>query len=71
MLSDDVASDFGELAVVENVVVAFGSASIALPVPKLQTTSGLVSAMSKYGSRRSRTMSQVTCVNRAWWKMWG
>jgi len=32
--------------VVENVGVDVGIASIALPVPKLQTTSGLVSAMS-------------------------
>ena len=68
---DDVASDFGELGVVENVGVAVGIASIALPVPELQTTSGLVSAMSIYGSRSCRTMSLVTLVNWAWWKMWG
>ena len=45
-MSDDVASDIGELGVVENVGIAVGIASIALPVPELQTTSGLVSAMS-------------------------
>jgi hypothetical protein len=45
-VSDDVRSDFGELSVVENVGVAVGIASIALPVPDLQTTSGLVFAMS-------------------------
>jgi len=32
--------------VVDNVGVAVGIASIALPVPELQTTSGFVSAMS-------------------------
>jgi len=41
-LSDDVASDFGELGVVENVGVVVGIASIALPVPESQTTSSLV-----------------------------
>jgi len=45
-LSDDVASDFGGLGVVENVWLDVGIASIALPVPKLQTTSGLVFAIS-------------------------
>ena len=44
-LPDNVASDFGELGMVENVGVAVGTASIALPVPELQTTSGLESAM--------------------------
>ena len=41
----DVAIDIGELGVVENVGVAVGIASIALPVPELQTTSGFVSTM--------------------------
>ena len=45
-MSVDVASEFGVLGVVENVGVAVGIASIALPVPDSQTTSGLVSAMS-------------------------
>ena len=44
-LSDDVASDFGELGVVGNLEVAVGIASIALPVSELQSTSGLESAM--------------------------
>jgi len=45
-LPDEVASDFSELGVVENVGVGGGIASIAQPVPELQTTSGLVSTMS-------------------------
>ena len=66
MLSNDVASELDEFGVVENVVVAVGTASIALPVPELQTTSGLVSAMSIYGSRSGRTMSPVILANWAW-----
>ena len=45
-MSDDVASDFGELAVAENVGVAVGISPIAHPVSEMQSTSGLVSAMS-------------------------
>ena len=45
-MSDDVASDFDLLGVVDNVGVAVGIALIALPVPELQTTSGFVSATS-------------------------
>ena len=44
-MSDDVASDFDELGVVENVGVAVGIAWIALPVVGVQSTSGLESAM--------------------------
>ena len=61
-MSDDVANDSGELVVVENVGVAVGIVSIALPVLELQTTSGLVSVMSIYGSRSCRTTSPVTLV---------
>ena len=39
-------SNLGELEVAEYVGVAVGIASIALPFPELQTTSGFVSAMS-------------------------
>jgi len=70
-LSDDVASDFGELGVVENVGVAVGIFSIAHPVSEMQSTSGFVSAMLKYGSRSCRTTSPVTLVNWSWSKMWG
>jgi hypothetical protein len=42
-LLDVVAIDFGELGVVENVGVAVGITSIALPVSKMQSTSGFVS----------------------------
>jgi len=45
-LSDDVGSDFGESGVVENVGVAVEIASIAQPIPDIQTTSGLLSVMS-------------------------
>ena len=39
-------SNLGELGVVEYVGVAVGISSIVHSVPELQTTSGLVSAMS-------------------------
>jgi len=57
--------------VVENVGLDVGIASIALLVPKLQTTSGLVFAISIKGSRSCRMMSPVTLVDWAWWKMCG
>jgi hypothetical protein len=68
-MSDDVASDFGELGVVKNVGVAVGIASIALPVSEMQSTSGLESAMLIQGSRSCRAISIVTSAARAWWKI--
>ena len=59
-MSDDDASDFDGLGVIENVGVEVGNSSIALPVPEMQTTSGLVSGMSIYGSRSGRRMPLVT-----------
>ena len=70
-MSDDVASDFGELGVVENVGVAVGIASIALPVSEMQSTSGLESAMMILGSQPCRAMSIVTSATRPLWKIWG
>ena len=51
-MSDDVASDFRELSVVENVGVAVGISLIAHSVLEIQSTSGFVSAMFVYGSIR-------------------
>jgi hypothetical protein len=62
-MSDDVANDFGELGVVENVGVAVEISSIAHPVSEMQSTSGFVSAILIYGSSSCRTMSPVTSVN--------
>jgi hypothetical protein len=67
---DEIASDFVEMGVVENVGVAVGISSIAHPISKMQSTSGLVSAMLIYCSRSCWTMSPVALVNWAWWKMW-
>ena len=45
-MSGDDASNTGLLCMAENVGVAVGIALLALPVPKLKTTSGLESAVS-------------------------
>jgi len=70
-MSDNVASDISKLDVVDNVGLAVGIASIALSVSKLQSTSGLGSAMLIKGSQPCPAMSTVTSAAQPWWKMWG
>jgi hypothetical protein len=70
-LSDDVANGLDESGVVENVGVAIGISLVAHSVLKIQSTSGLVSAMFVKGSQPCRGMSAVALSTWLWSKMWG
>jgi hypothetical protein len=59
------------VGVVENVGVAVGISLISLPVPEIQSTSGLTAAILILSSRPTSDIVGVTPLKWAWSKMSG